>query len=144
MRMLVMAATGLAALALSAASAGAAEPNGQWLTEGGKARVQIAACGSALCGSVVWLREPTGANGKPKVDEKNKDESKRTRPIIGSQVLLGLKPDGANSWKGQIYNAEDGNTYTAVVAPKGDGQLSVKGCAMAGLICKEQLWTRSK
>ena len=36
----------------------AADPNGTWLTEPGTSRIHIASCGGALCGSIVWLKEP--------------------------------------------------------------------------------------
>src|SRR5689334_603293 len=47
----------LAGLALPGAAV-AAEPTGTWLTEGGKSRVRIVRCGNALCGAIVWLKEP--------------------------------------------------------------------------------------
>src|ERR1700693_6408437 len=85
-------------LSLTAAGpAGAADPTGYWLTEGDKSQVRIARCGSALCGTLVSLREPNDPEtGKPQVDRNNVDTGKRTRPLIGVAIVLGMKPNGTD------------------------------------------------
>src|ERR1044071_2661710 len=61
----------------------AADPTGTWSTEGGKATVRIASCGTELCGTIVALKEPNDpATGRPKTDVNNPDPSKRNRPMI--------------------------------------------------------------
>jgi hypothetical protein len=63
------------------------------LTEGGKARVRIAPCGNALCGAIVALKEPADPDtGRPKTDKHNADAGKRSRPMIGVRILLGMTP----------------------------------------------------
>jgi uncharacterized protein (DUF2147 family) len=132
----------LAVLALASASA-QADPVGTWLTEGGRSRVRVADCGGALCGTVIWLKEPNDPEtGKPKLDKKNADASLRSRPLIGVQILLGAKPNGDKTWTGQVYNAEDGKTYSGTLTELGPNSLKLEGCALAGLICKAQTWTR--
>ncbi|MCL1462675.1 DUF2147 domain-containing protein, partial [Klebsiella pneumoniae] len=32
---------------------------GKWATEGGKSHVELSKCGDAVCGKIVWLKEPT-------------------------------------------------------------------------------------
>lgn len=121
----------------------AADPSGTWLTEGGKSRVRIANCGGAICGSIVWLKEPNDDSGKPKTDQHNVDASKRSRPIIGVAIVLGMKPSGTpDKWTGQVYNAEDGKTYSGSVTLTGATTLKLEGCALGGLVCKAQTWTR--
>jgi uncharacterized protein (DUF2147 family) len=125
-------------------SALAAEPTGTWLTQTGSSRIRIADCGGALCGSIVWLKEPNDAEtGKPKTDKNNADAGKRSRPLIGTQIVLGMKPNGANKWAGQVYNAEDGKTYSGNITMTGDNALQLQGCALGGLVCKSQTWTRA-
>lgn len=129
------------ALGLCAASGGLAvaqEVTGAWNT--GKARVRIADCGGALCATVTALNEPNDDEGKPKVDKNNSDASKRSRKIVGISILSGMKPSGDNSWKGNIYNPEDGKTYSASMTLQGSS-LKVQGCAL-GIICKTQVWSR--
>ena len=135
-------AAGLAACIL-AGPATAADATGTWLTEGGKARVRIAKCGDALCGTIVSLAEPNDpATGRPRTDNNNVDASKRSRPLVGVAIVLGMKPSGADRWSGQVYNAEDGKTYTGHFTLQGPSVAKLKGCAMA-IFCKSQSWTRA-
>ena len=122
----------------------AGDLHGNWLTENGRATVTIVDCGGALCGKIVALKEPNDpATGKPKTDKNNSDAAKRIRPLIGVQIVIDMKPDAtADRWKGQVYNAEDGNTYGGSITLVNAKTLNLQGCALGGLICKTQRWTR--
>jgi uncharacterized protein (DUF2147 family) len=141
----IFASAALAMLYLAAAApASAGDPRGNWLTENGRAKVSIVNCGGALCGNIVALREPNDpATGKPKTDSNNPDATKRTRPMIGVQIVIDMKPDTADKWKGQVYNAEDGKTYSGSITLVNGATLNLQGCALGGLICKTQTWTRT-
>ena len=142
MRRHLLAAVALVALA-GAEPALAADPAGMWLTQGGNSRIRVADCGGALCGTIVWLKEPNDPEtGKPKTDKHNSDASKRNRPLIGVQIVLGMKPAGADKWSGQVYNAEDGKTYSGNLTFSGGSSLQLQGCALGGLVCKGQTWTK--
>ena len=124
-------------------SALAADPTGTWLTQTGTSRIRIADCGGALCGTIIWLKEPNDPDtGKPKTDKNNSDAAKRSRPLIGVQIVLGMKPAGADKWTGQVYNAEDGKTYSGNLTYSGGNSLQLQGCALGGLVCKGQTWTK--
>jgi uncharacterized protein (DUF2147 family) len=129
--------------AVTAACAG--DPHGHWLTENGRATVSIVDCGGALCGKIIALKEPNDpATGKPKTDNNNSDAAKRIRPLIGVQIVIDMKPDAtADKWKGQVYNAEDGRTYNGSITLVNAKTLNLQGCALGGLICKTQTWTRT-
>lgn len=127
-------------MCLASAALGA-EPAGVWSAAEGQSRVKVSACGANLCGSVVWLREPNGEDGKPKLDIRNADPSLRSRPIVGSAVLLSLAPEGG-LWRGRIYNAQDGKTYSATFKLIGENKAEVQGC-VAAVFCKSQIWTRN-
>lgn len=140
--LLVMAAT-LAPVAM--ATARAAEPTGTWYTADRESQVRITNCGGALCGALVWLKQPTDpATGRPKTDKNNADASKRNRPLLGVQIVLGMRPNGANVWSGSVYNAEDGKTYDGSFTLTSANSAALKGCVLGGLICKSQTWTRAK
>jgi uncharacterized protein (DUF2147 family) len=126
-------------------AAPAADPLGNWLTESGAATVRIANCGAELCGSIVALKEPNDpATGRPKTDKNNPDAAKRSRPLIGVQIVLGMKPSGTpNKWSGQVYNAEDGKTYSGNITMQDARTLKLEGCVLGGLFCKAQTWTRA-
>jgi uncharacterized protein (DUF2147 family) len=125
------------------ASASAADPMGTWLTPG-QDKVKIVKCGGGLCGALVALKEPNdSATGRPKLDKHNADASKQRRPLLGVTIVLGMKPSGANQWSGNVYNPEDGKTYTGSFTMTGADTADLKGCVMA-ILCKSQTWTRAK
>ena len=121
----------------------AADPTGTWLTQTGGSRIKVADCGGALCGTIIWLKEPNDPDtGKPKTDKNNSDAAKRSRLLLGVQIVLGMKPAGADKWTGQVYNAEDGKTYSGNLTFSGGNSLQLQGCALGGLVCKGQTWTK--
>jgi uncharacterized protein (DUF2147 family) len=92
----------------------AATPVGLWYAEGGAAQVEISACGDALCGRIVWLRSPLDETGCDLRDRSNGNTSLRDRPLLGLEVLQGLKPADAEGkvWTdGTIYDPTSGKTY---------------------------------
>ena len=86
----------LSAIALTPSGpARAADPLGTWYTADKDSQVRITNCGGALCGALVWLKEPNDpATGRPKTDKNNADASKQSRPLLGVQIVLGMKPSG--------------------------------------------------
>ena len=122
-------------LALFAGPALAADPSGNWLVADKTAIIRIAPCGSAYCGTIAWTSEPG-------VDEHNPDPSKRNHPIVGTQILLGMKAAGSDRWSGQIYNPDNGKTYSGHITLTGPNQLKVEGCLL--FFCSGESWTRAK
>ncbi|MGE0009063.1 MAG: DUF2147 domain-containing protein [Parvibaculaceae bacterium] len=120
--------------------ASAADPSGTWQLSSGKVTVKVRQCGSELCANIVGLREPTYKDGTPKVDRHNKNPELRDRPLMGLSVLSDMKPAGENSWKGSIYNADDGRTYSATMSLSGK-TMKLKGC-VAGIFCKTQTFRK--
>ncbi len=112
----------VAAATLSTA-ARADDARGVWLRSEGNARVKVAPCGSALCGTVVWLRD-TGGAGK-----------------VGQRVFFDMRPAGPNNWTGSAFNPEDGRTYSGKMTVSGNA-LVTTGCALGGLICRSVNWSR--
>ena len=121
-------------------AARAAEPTGTWLTQQGDARVRVTKCGSGMCGTIVWLREPIDPRtGKPQVDDKNSNPALRNRKIIGLRIFS-MAPDGQGGYAGSIYNADDGQTYRSKIVLRSAAQLEVQGCA--GPLCGSEQWRR--
>lgn len=116
-------------LAFGAGAAAAADPTGNWSTDAGKVTVKVSQCGGGLCGRIVAMKAPNTKEGKPKTDKHNPNASLRKRPLIGLTVLNSMKPAGDNTWKGSIYNADDGKTYSATMTLAGNS-MNVKGCVL--------------
>jgi uncharacterized protein (DUF2147 family) len=131
-----------ALLGATVAHAESADASGTWLTQAGDARVKISKCGGGICGVVVWLKEPYDtATGQPATDSKNPNPSLARRPIIGLPLFSGMQPSGPNKWSGQIYNADDGNSYASSISVSGADTLRVEGCI--GALCGGEAWTRA-
>ena len=64
------------------------EVSGVWLTQAGDAKVRVGKCGGAICGVVIWLKDPINpATGKPFVDDKNPNPALAKRPMIGLRLF---------------------------------------------------------
>ena len=131
---------------LLAGAAHAASPIGTWITEGGEAKVRIVRCGDAICGNIVALREPRDpATSRPKTDENNRDPRLRSRPLIGVEIAVHMRPNGRpGQWKGQVYNPEDGGFYPAVLMMLSASRLRLEGCILRDVLCDGQTWIRAK
>ncbi|MBO0754675.1 MAG: DUF2147 domain-containing protein [Bradyrhizobiaceae bacterium] len=124
----------LAAIFVSTGIA-SADPIGEWMVEKGYAKVRIENCGDSLWGAVSWEQTPG-------VDSKNPDPGKRTRPTLGMPVLLDMKPTEPNKWVGQIYNSENGQTYSSNISIGSSPDiLVVRGCVL-GVLCGGEDWKR--
>jgi uncharacterized protein (DUF2147 family) len=118
------------------------DANGIWLTQAGDAKVRVSKCSGGICSVIVWLKEPINpATGKPQVDDKNHNPSLAQRPMIGLPLFSGMQPTGPSKWSGQIYNADDGNSYASNVSMIGPDSLKIEGCV--GALCGGETWSRS-
>ena len=120
-------------------TAWAADLSGDWLIEAGDTKIRVSRCGPALCGEIVWLKEPIDkATGKPQTDDRNSDPAKQQRSIIGLRIFE-MSTAGADTWSGPLYNTDDGNTYEGAIVLQGPAKLEVKACA--GTNCGVEIWT---
>jgi uncharacterized protein (DUF2147 family) len=118
---------------------------GIWQTGTGKGRIQITKYGDKYGGKIVWLKEPTDANGKMKLDSKNPDELKKKNTIIGLTNLLGFTYEGHGKYEnGIIYDPENGKTYKCIMTLDGETTLKVRGYIGFSLIGRTDVWTRIK
>jgi uncharacterized protein (DUF2147 family) len=115
---------------------------GKWLSESKKGITEIYEVNGKYYGKLVWLKEPTDANGKAKLDENNKEKNLRTAPILGLVILKDfVLKDG--EWKdGTIYDPENGKTYKCTMWLKDANTIKVRG--YWGPFYRTQVWTRSK
>jgi len=114
----------------------AADPTGDWRVADGVANIRVAQCNGSMWGAVSWEKQPGGR------DENNPDVSKKNRPTLGMATLIDMKKKpGVDQWEGQVYNAKDGQLYSATITPAGSDQLEIKGCVM-GFLCGGETWTR--
>lgn len=117
----------LAFLAASSAGASAqAQIEGRWVNPHHSVIVHVIRCGDAYCGIVSWATA------------KNREHG--TTP--GTRVLSDLRPAGEGVYKGSAFEPKRSISGSATVRQVGPNVMMVKGCAVLGLVCREQRWTR--
>ena len=121
------------ALALAALPPGLV---GDWWTEDGAAIVRVAACGGAICGRIVRVRDPAA----PANDAHNPDRALQRRPLIGLAVLSGFARNVSGDLQGTAYDPKSGRSYRAYLSVNDDGTLRVTGCV--AFLCRSQSWRR--
>lgn len=125
-------AAALPLLALTAAQAPTAPIQGLWKNPIGSAIIAIEPCGPSFCGRVVWASQ----RGQGEV-------ASHTRQVVGTTVLTGLRPDRGH-WTGTLYIPDDNIQVSARLQPLARGEMKLTGCALIGLICRTQVWTRTE
>jgi len=117
---------------------------GLWYNDIKSAKIQISkGTDGKFNGKIVWLKEPL-KDGKPKIDEENKDQKLRSRPIIGMAILSGFVPDGDNKYTdGKIYDPKNGKTYSCNITHKGK-TLSIRGYVGISLLGRTTTWERAE
>jgi len=125
------------ALTLLPPVAALAGPAGKWRVGDGKAIINIHNCGAGLCGSIDSIPD---RNAK---DENNPNPAQRSRALLGLPILS-LQKSGDNLWSGTIYNADDGQNYSARLTQKSDTVVTLEGCVQGTNVCGEDQWTRQR
>jgi uncharacterized protein (DUF2147 family) len=119
-----------------------ADPNGLWLAGDG-ARIEIASCGSELCGILVHTGSAVDpATGRPWTDKNNVDPRLQKRQLQGVPVLFGMRPNGAGKWIGRVYNVDDGKIYTGKLSEVDAHTIRVEGCV--SVFCGGETMTKIK
>ncbi|MDC0738824.1 DUF2147 domain-containing protein [Cognatishimia sp. SS12] len=127
--------TGLVFALGLATAAQAEEATGLWQTEagesGGYLHVEIAPCGTALCGVIA---KAFAAGGSASQGYEH----------LGKKMLWDMQPEGAGKYgSGKIWAPDKNKTYKSKMRLEGN-VLTVKGCVAGGAICRGQNWTRVK
>jgi uncharacterized protein (DUF2147 family) len=119
----------MTALVLAAAvpvTASAQSLEGKWANPKRSVIVNVARCGEAYCGTVSWATA--------------KNREKGAAP--GTRVLSDLRPAGDGVYKGRAFEPKRNVRGSATVRQLGPDVMVVKGCAVFGMLCSEQRWTR--
>ena len=134
----------IALVLFAATSAVAQDVIGKWKLEDGTAIVEVYKSGEVFNGKIVWLQNPTEADGSPAVDSNNPDKALRSRKLLGLNMLSGLKATGTEFSGGKIYDPGNGKTYNCSMKVEGD-VLHVRGSLdKKGLLGRTMDWFRVK
>ena len=118
-----------ALLFLAAVPASAlASVEGRWTNPKRSIIVNVSPCGSAYCGRVSWASQ--------KAKQKTGDA------LVGMELMSGFRPDGNGGYRGRVFEPKHDVRGSATISLIGPNSMEVRGCALMGLLCKEQRWTR--
>jgi uncharacterized protein (DUF2147 family) len=120
--------------ALAAGVGQAADPSGVWMVSDQTAKIRIEPCADGYWGVIDWERNPG-------TDANNPDPAKRARPLLGTPILLQMKPAERNEWQGKVYNPKDGGYYNATISLEGQDALKIEGCML--IFCGDEHWRRT-
>ena len=124
-----------AALALSlAATPAAAQANieGHWTNPKHTTLVRVARCdGGSYCAVVLKASAKAQANAR----------KGGTKNFIGTEILH-VRDSGGGVYKGKAFDPESNMHIPATVRFVDAGTIEIQGCALFGLICKTQRWTK--
>ena len=117
---------------------------GKWKLSDGSAIVEVYQNGDVYNGKIVWLQNPTEADGSPAVDNNNPDAKLRSRQLIGLNMLSDFKKGDGEYSGGSIYDPGNGKTYNCSMKVEGD-VLKVRGSLdKRGLLGRTMDWFRVK
>ena len=126
-----------ALFALAASSATAAAPEaleGHWENPKHTTLVNVSLCGSGpeYCAIVL------------KASAKAQENARKggTMHYIGTEILR-VHQAGEGVFKGTAFDPESNMHVEATVKMVAPGVMELKGCAIMGLICQEQRWTKA-
>lgn len=93
----------------------------------------------------VWVREGHPTDKLEFYDCNGKLCAKGVLPMLDGSpppiVLRSAAKTGPNSWKGDLFNPEDGKTYTGKITYDSPTQFTLTGCLMA-FLCQSETWER--
>ena len=126
-----------ALFALAASSSAAAAPGaleGHWENPKHTTVVNVSVCGSGpeYCAIVL------------KASAKAQENARKGGTIhyIGTEILR-VHQAGEGIFKGTAFDPESNMHVEATVKMVAPGVMELKGCAIMGLICQEQRWTKA-
>jgi uncharacterized protein (DUF2147 family) len=114
----------IAGLVAPAAAVEAFDPYGIWVREESGTKFDFYNCDNKLCAKVIAVAKPEEKSG------------------IGTVILRNAAKTKDNRWEGEIFNSQDGKTYTGHVILEKADELILEGCLMR-ILCKGETWTRS-
>lgn len=126
---------------------------GTWRTQL-LSEITISTCPEGFCGNLSYIVVPEGILSDAEAeaaaamspeqffDYRNEDPALRDRPMLGLQILTLWQGKEPHIFDGEIYNPEDGKTYSGYIEMVGPDTLRLNGCVLFNVVCRGEEWTR--
>lgn len=137
-----------AAVSIAPAFADDSSPVGLWkniddATGKPKALIRITESNGALQGKIEQLFRAPSEDQNPKCDKC--EGARKDQPIIGMEILSGLKKDGDEYAGGEILDPNNGKVYKSKLHLTDAGKkLSVRGYIGMPMLGRSQVWVRQE
>lgn len=105
---------------------------GVWRNSKDSVHVELKPCGAEVCGYVVWASE----------DVRKAARRAGTKDILGLQLLRDFARGAGKVYRGKVFAPDVGATFAGTAERVDAHTLKARGCLLAGLVCKSQVWTR--
>jgi len=135
----------LATLSLSFAAATfaqAADPRGRYLTQSGNFEVEVAPCGTALCGKVSKVIANHSMSRAGEAMQAADARDPLGLQLLANFVAEGDAPSDPKQWRGEIYNRENGKNYSCLMSLDERGDLVLRAYVGLPVFGKTQVWQR--
>lgn len=120
------------AILASPATAQTVNFEGHWANPKHSTIVNVSRCeGDYYCAVVLKASAKAQANAR----------KGGTMHFIGTQILR-VRSTGDGIFKGTAFDPESNMHVSATVKVLGPGEMEIKGCALLGLVCEAQRWTK--
>jgi uncharacterized protein (DUF2147 family) len=121
-----------AAILTSPAAAQSSGFEGHWTNPKHSTVVNVRRCdGEYYCAIVLKASAKAQANAR----------KGGTLHFIGTEILR-VRPTGDGMFKGTAFDPESNMHVSATVRVLGPGEMEIQGCALLGLVCQAQRWTK--
>jgi uncharacterized protein (DUF2147 family) len=116
---------------------------GYWLDQNQETVVRIYEDNGLYFGKIEWLKDSLDAFGNIRRDVLNDEPELRSRPVLGTDMLVAFSWDGEDTWrKGEIYYYQTGNDYNGKIYLD-EGKLKLKGYfSILFFLGRTKTWTR--
>lgn len=124
---------------------------GRWLSQQKNVGIEIYRINGTYYGRISWFKEPNyrltdvkGMGGKPRIDRENPDPAKRSRLLMGIDLMWGFTFSGNQIWEnGFVYDPVYGNTYSGKITFEPPDTIKVKGYMLHEWFGRTEILTRA-
>ncbi len=128
----VIAAIAFAAAAPAWGETPALAAEGVWRNPKNSVHIELRPCGGQVCGIVVWASEHADAQAR----------KGSGRPLVGQQLMRDFVIGGDHIGRGKVYIPDINATFAGTAQQIDAHTLKARGCLIANVLCKSQVWTR--
>ena len=121
------------------------------MTEDRDFRVEMFKKGHRYFGRIAAIKPPNylpgetnGMDGRPRLDSNNQNESLRSRPLVGIELMENFQSDNDKWSGGRIYDPKNGKTYKCEISLTADGMLHVRGYVGVSLLGRTTVWESAR